>query len=351
MQVCTIDMVMFNQLLDMLVANIKDNIWALFICIPGLDIDSAGLEIIESDVDAEEEARSPYLRSPPLKSRPFRNDMKGRVLFTDMYCAKYEGFKMYPLLNEDEGNNDASKCVDVTQGVQGAVDGITGGMNDGMDVANIDIDVYKFLSKHDHSDKSFDYLSNGEDELIEHRRRMIQFKVNGAEVPDEVPFDEVPREFGNEEISAEVEHTTIDVDRLGEIDDSGVGLTPLIREHEKYMQALLRKLKGNGMGITYPFAIVKESKEMLISYKWIGRHFEDKIRMNPQITLDQIVALVKKNYKCIVSRTQCRNAKNYALSEGDVTIQDHYCYLRSYAKALADSNEGSTIKVRVTVNL
>ncbi|GKA54903.1 pentatricopeptide repeat-containing protein [Tanacetum coccineum] len=72
--------------------------------------------------------------------------------------------------------------------------------------------------------------------------------------------------------------------------------------------------------------------------------------MNPQITLDQIARLVKKKYKCIVSKTQCRNAKKFALNEGEVTIQDHYGFLRSYAKALADSNEGSTVKVGVTVN-
>ncbi|GKE28907.1 pentatricopeptide repeat-containing protein, partial [Tanacetum coccineum] len=290
------------------IANIKDNIWALLICIPGLDIDSAGLKIIESDVDVYAlynlaEKHVTVDLSPPLKSRPFRNDMKGRVLFTDMYCAKYEGFKMYPLLNEDEGNNDASKSVDVTQGVQGAVDGITGGMNDGMDVANIDIDeqvlakqkkLYKGKSKMTDddivtskkrkvasrgNDKSFDYLSNGEDELIEHRRRMIQFKVNGVEVPDEVPFYEVPREFGNEERSVEVEHTTIDVDRLGEIDDSGVGLTPLIREHEKYMQALLRKLKA-----WREFPNVDKFKECLTFYAvangfslWFERSNKEKI--------------------------------------------------------------------------
>nr|GEY38190.1 pyruvate kinase [Tanacetum cinerariifolium] len=97
---------------------------------------------------AKEEARSPYLRSPPLKSRPFKNDMKGREFFTDMYCTEDEGFEMYPPLNEDEvgkedllvwcsdlenecsndvvkileamneGNNDAIKSVEFTQGVQ-----------------------------------------------------------------------------------------------------------------------------------------------------------------------------------------------------------------------------------------
>ncbi|GKD01586.1 hypothetical protein Tco_1171860, partial [Tanacetum coccineum] len=55
---------------------------------------------------AEAEANSPYLRSLPLKSRPFRNDMKGKVLFTDMYSAKDEGFEMYPPLNDDEVGKD-----------------------------------------------------------------------------------------------------------------------------------------------------------------------------------------------------------------------------------------------------
>ncbi|GKG09460.1 hypothetical protein Tco_0338206, partial [Tanacetum coccineum] len=55
---------------------------------------------------AEDEANSPYLRSPPLKSRPFRNDMKGKVLFTDMYCAEDEGFKYYPPMNHDEVGKD-----------------------------------------------------------------------------------------------------------------------------------------------------------------------------------------------------------------------------------------------------
>nr|GEY68973.1 potassium channel, voltage-dependent, EAG/ELK/ERG, ankyrin repeat-containing domain protein [Tanacetum cinerariifolium] len=51
MQACTIDRIMFSQLLDILVAKVKDNIWALFICIPRLDIDSGGLKLIESDAD------------------------------------------------------------------------------------------------------------------------------------------------------------------------------------------------------------------------------------------------------------------------------------------------------------
>nr|GEV95361.1 zinc finger, CCHC-type [Tanacetum cinerariifolium] len=47
---------------------------------------------------------------------------------------------------------------------------------------------------------------------------------------------------------------------------------------------------------------------------------------------------------------QIGGAKSYALSEGESSLQDHYGMLRSYAKAFADSNVGSSVKVGVTVN-
>ncbi|GJZ25292.1 hypothetical protein Tco_0562751 [Tanacetum coccineum] len=509
MQACTIDRIMFSQLLDMLVAKVKDNIWALFICIPDLDIDSSGLKLIESVADvhalsdlakkfaiAEEEARSLYLRSPPFKSRPFRNDIKGRVLFTHMYCAEDEGFEMTPPLNDDEvgkedlllyasdleidcvndavntqfssffkewkgmgkckilegmsaGKNDASKYVEYTQGVtdgmnegihegmndgmnEGMNEGMNGGINEGMneginegmDTANNDLDE-QVLSRQKKLNKGKSIMTP--DDIAISKKRKVTSRGNGISirendgqnvvltdsetdaVPDEFPFDEVPRTTGDEGTSTQGQHTYVDVDMFGEIDYTGVGLTPLIRDHEKYIQALLGKLMGNGLRITYPFSIVEESKETYLIYddlthwklkkpklgekfltvdkfkecltyyalengfslffkrsnkekivakcgqrkeviKDLRRHFGDKIRMNPQITLNQIARLVKKKYKCIVSRTQCRNAKNFALNEGEVTIQDHYSYLGSYAKALADSNDDSIVKVGVTVN-
>ncbi|GJX15326.1 hypothetical protein Tco_0216158 [Tanacetum coccineum] len=54
---------------------------------------------------AEEEANSLYLRSPPLKSRPLRKDLKGKVLFTDTYNQYEEGFEHYPFEKEDEQVN------------------------------------------------------------------------------------------------------------------------------------------------------------------------------------------------------------------------------------------------------
>ena len=61
-----------------------------------------------------------------------------------------------------------------------------------------------------------------------------------------------------------------------------------------------------------------------MNYKWIGKHFGTKIRLNPEIKLHEIADLVLKKYKCIVSPTQCRNAKRWALNEGETTIGDHY---------------------------
>ncbi|GJR34065.1 hypothetical protein Tco_1209749, partial [Tanacetum coccineum] len=46
------------------------------------------------------------LRSPPVKSRPLRNDFKGKVMFTSMYNHDDEGFGYYPHLNDDEVGHD-----------------------------------------------------------------------------------------------------------------------------------------------------------------------------------------------------------------------------------------------------
>ncbi|GJR92495.1 hypothetical protein Tco_0264669 [Tanacetum coccineum] len=88
----------------------------------------------------------------------------------------------------------------------------------------------------------------------------------------------------------------------------------------------------------------------LVNYKWIGKHFGTKIRLNPEIKLHEIADLVMKKYKCIVSPTQCKNAKRWALNKGETTIKDYYGYIRSYGKAILESNRGSTVKVGVTVN-
>ncbi|GJX78755.1 multidrug resistance-associated protein 5 [Tanacetum coccineum] len=49
-----------------------------------------------------------------------------------------------------------------------------------------------------------------------------------------------------------------------------------------------------------------------------------------------------KKYKCKVSLNQCTNAKKYALTEYEKSIDEHYSMLRSYGKTILDSNHGST---------
>nr|GEZ27135.1 pentatricopeptide repeat-containing protein [Tanacetum cinerariifolium] len=51
-----------------------------------------------------------------------------------------------------------------------------------------------------------------------------------------------------------------------------------------------------------------------------------------------------------VTPNQCTNAKKYALTEYEKTVGENYAMLRSYGKAILDSNPGSTVKLGVTVN-
>ncbi|GKB51683.1 multidrug resistance-associated protein 5 [Tanacetum coccineum] len=88
----------------------------------------------------------------------------------------------------------------------------------------------------------------------------------------------------------------------------------------------------------------------LVNYKWIAKIFSDKIRANPNIRLCDLADLVMKKYKCKVSLNQCTNAKKYALIEYEKSIGEHYSMLRSYGKAILDSNHGSTVKLGVIVN-
>nr|GEX59551.1 pentatricopeptide repeat-containing protein [Tanacetum cinerariifolium] len=170
----TIDRIMFSQLLDMLVAKVKDNIWALFIFIPGLDIDSGGLKLIESDADVH---------------------------------------ALYDLAEKEHDKRKKHAC-------------------------NMSVE------------------------------ELIAWAEEEAKSPNL---------------------------RFGEIDDIGVGLTPLIREHEKYMEALLRKLKGSKIGITDPFAIVEESKEKFPIYNDL-KHWKLKKSKGSTVKVGVIVNPDEKTY-------------------------------------------------------
>ncbi|GKC71413.1 multidrug resistance-associated protein 5 [Tanacetum coccineum] len=219
------------------------------------------------------------------------------------------------------------------------------------------------------SNKSVDYLSPGEDELVELRNRMKANRKAKAKAKDK---QDSKMTEPNEENSMPADNVR------GET----------FEEHDIYINELLKSLKtADKDGITKdPFISVEKHVERsgevrvvakygqrpprvpdpkkvdehtcvrnfnfgaLVNYKWIAKIFGDKIRANPDIRLCDIADLVTKKYKCKVSPNQCTNAKKYALTEYEKSIGEHYSMLRSYGKDILDSNLGSTIKLGVTVN-
>ncbi|PWA66403.1 toll/interleukin-1 receptor (TIR) domain-containing protein [Artemisia annua] len=332
--------IMFSPLLDLLVAKIKQNIWAVYFCIPDLDIDNGGLKIIERDANvhalydlakthkkvnlyvahspqnlapyyhqnlcldssdsevtskkkqhdqwkkdagnmsydelvawAEEEAQSPYLRSPPPhKDRPLRKDFEGKVTFTRVLTQDDDFTHDVPFLTEDEVYKSPEKVAE-NVGVDSVTDdvvdvGNTPPSNEVADVVvenrptvaddvegipdtNVDIDEpndeyseYESYESGNESDKPYDYLSDCEDEVIELRKRVSQRKQR---IPDDQE-----QEQGSDEQD----------DETPEVIDyyTSPGLASLVREHESYMESLLKHIKGNGVGISDPFSVDLNSK-------------------------------------------------------------------------------------------
>ncbi|GJT97323.1 pentatricopeptide repeat-containing protein [Tanacetum coccineum] len=246
-------------------------------------------------------------------------------------------------------------------------------------------------SESEYSDRSVDYLSEGEDELIQLRKRNSKAK-RAPKVSKQKPCSD--KEGGEGSSRPKTLY--------------GLGETETILEHEEFMDDLdthwrMKKPKVGEKFVDaaqfkeypkkgklskwkrYPSKRQDEGAECpwrcygkqmitensfqvfflndehtctrdfkfgtLVNYKWIGNHFGNKIRINPDIKLHEIADMVMKKYKCIVSPCQCRRAKRWALNEGENTMLDHYGYIRSYAKAILESNDGSTVRVGVTVNL
>nr|XP_043637944.1 uncharacterized protein LOC122608941 [Erigeron canadensis] len=88
----------------------------------------------------------------------------------------------------------------------------------------------------------------------------------------------------------------------------------------------------------------------LINYRWIGRHFADRIRQQPDIKMSVMQELVMKKYKCFVTHTQCKRARSWALTEFEKSLEEHYALLRPYGDALLRTNHGSTVKLGTTQN-
>ncbi|GJT77517.1 pentatricopeptide repeat-containing protein [Tanacetum coccineum] len=207
-------------------------------------------------------------------------------------------------------------------------------------------------SESSYSDKSVDYLSEGEDELIELRKRKNEAMRAPKQLNMKTPSDDV------DHIGCSRPKSVFDIHHVGE----------RFVDAEQLKECMTYYALANGFSLWF----YRNSKDKVIAkcglrpetvkdpsvgkqrkfyrYPSKGKHFGSKIRLNPHIKLHEIADLVMEKYKCIVSPTQCRNAKKWALNEGETTTEEHYQLIRSYGKALLESNVGSTVKLGVTVN-
>ncbi|PWA87861.1 rac-like GTP-binding protein 5 [Artemisia annua] len=100
---------------------------------------------------------------------------------------------------------------------------------------------YMYDSDSEESLKSFDYPSEGDDELIQLRKRMSEFKSGGAEDQEEI----------------------IDM-----------GINGIVKEHEQDMDALMRRIKGKGSDLKDPFHIVDKTETYPICDEATHREFK-----------------------------------------------------------------------------
>ncbi|GKD94735.1 multidrug resistance-associated protein 5 [Tanacetum coccineum] len=265
--------------------------------------------------------------------------------------------------------------VNATDGVEARTSTTEVNATDGVDATDKGKEKYDSDDDSDYqSDNSVDYLSLGEEELIELRNRMeanrkakakakdnLVFKMNEPNNKNSMPADNVRGEtFEEHDI-----YMNQLLKSLNTADKDGITEDPFISV-EKHVEGLVKSMSGEvrvvakyGQRPPRLSALEKEDEHTcvrnfnfgsLINYKWIAKVFGEKIRANPYIRLCDVADLVMKKYKCKVSPNQCTNAKKYALIEYEKTFGEHYAMLRSYGKAILDSNPGSTVKLGVTVN-
>nr|GEY68974.1 pentatricopeptide repeat-containing protein [Tanacetum cinerariifolium] len=149
-----------------------------------------------------------------------------------MYCAEDDRFEMTPPLNDDEvGTEDLI-----------------------LNVSDLENDILNDAAK------ILDGIMIADDIAISKKRKVVS-RGNSISIRENDGHNVVLTDSESDCSDHAYKNSESDSDQFGEVDDTRVGLTLLIREHEKSMEALLRKLKGNKMGITYPFSILEDLKE------------------------------------------------------------------------------------------
>nr|KAJ0228597.1 hypothetical protein LSAT_V11C100013270 [Lactuca sativa] len=87
----------------------------------------------------------------------------------------------------------------------------------------------------------------------------------------------------------------------------------------------------------------------IVTFKWIGMHFKNQLVKNPKMSIRKMKAKVSTKFNLIVSVTQCRNARRYALDEIEGSLIEHYGKVWSYGEEIMRTNPGSTVKIDVNV--
>ncbi|GJY52967.1 pentatricopeptide repeat-containing protein [Tanacetum coccineum] len=191
--------------------------------------------------------------------------------------------------------------------------------------------------------KPYDYLSDGEDEVIQLRKRMYEFKSGGEEAEEQVDKTE------RYPLYDEATHWKLKKPKLGE----------KFVTVEQFKECLTYYALANRFSLWYD----RSSTDQVIAK--CGQRKE--VIKDPSKGLRSLIMLISrllwlhvlrnidmvlwiKIISVVFTPNQCRRVKDYALSEGECSLQDHYGMLWSYAKAILDSNEGSTVKVGATVN-
>ncbi|GKD05577.1 multidrug resistance-associated protein 5, partial [Tanacetum coccineum] len=214
------------------------------------------------------------------------------------------------------------------------------------------------------SDKSVDYLIPGEDELIKLRNRMKANRKEKAKAKDKpdsgmnepneensMPVDNVRGEtFEEHDIYMnELLKSLKTDDKDGITEDPFISVKKHVKRYPMYNETTHWRLRKQKVGEKY--TSVAQFKECLTYYAlangfsmWLER--SRKVRVVAKCGQRPPGCLIPTK----VNLNQCINAKKYALTEYEKSIDEHYSMLRSYGKAILDSNHGSTVKLGVTVN-
>nr|GEY29863.1 hypothetical protein [Tanacetum cinerariifolium] len=190
-----------------------------------------------------------------------------------------------------------------------------------------------------HSDKSVDYLSPGEEELIEFRNRMkANRKAKASAKANPVLEMNEPNDENNMPVD-NVSEKYVTVDQFKECltyyaleygfslwYEWSSGMRVVAKCRKRPPRLFVPEKGKQKKRVDDEYTCVRNFNfDSLVNYMWIAKVFGDKIRANLDIKWCDIANLVMKKYKHKVTPNQCTNAKKYALAEYEMTIGKAGC--------------------------